>query len=243
MPWCPKCRTEYIEGIEACADCHTPLVASLEDESLSKDSISPDEISGDVFGDDTGTSEEDAVIFDDTDVTDEDGEKPLTQADLARELHKHTTTYVQPEERYKDTKSSGYMLTVIGAAGIIVLVLVAVGVIPLSMDPFMKYIFFAVLGVLFLIFFILGINSLKKSGEYKALILKEKKAGDELLAWLCEDAQKVRIDACHGKEISPEEAYFECQELMRGLILEKAPDIKEEFLNYIIETAYNQMYE
>lgn len=242
MPWCPKCRTEYIEGIETCADCHTPLVASLDDEELSNEDTVPENPDFD-FGDDVGAFDDAAETLEDIKSSGEDGEKPLTEADLARELHKHTTTYVKPEERYKDTKSSGYMLTIIGAAGIIVLILVALGVIPLSMDPFMKYIFFAVLGVLFLIFFILGINSMKKSGEYKELIQKEKKAGDELLAWLCEDAQKSRIDACHDREISPEEAYFECQELMRGLIVEKEPEIKEEFLNYIIETAYNQMYE
>ena len=32
MPWCPKCKTEYQEGIEVCADCGTPLVDELPDE-------------------------------------------------------------------------------------------------------------------------------------------------------------------------------------------------------------------
>lgn len=31
MPWCPKCKNEYREGIEVCADCGTPLVKSLDD--------------------------------------------------------------------------------------------------------------------------------------------------------------------------------------------------------------------
>lgn len=29
MPWCPKCKTEYREGIEKCADCGSILVSSL----------------------------------------------------------------------------------------------------------------------------------------------------------------------------------------------------------------------
>ena len=29
MPFCPKCRAEYIEGVEECPDCHVSLVQEL----------------------------------------------------------------------------------------------------------------------------------------------------------------------------------------------------------------------
>ena len=29
MPWCPKCKNEYIEGITTCADCGVELVEEL----------------------------------------------------------------------------------------------------------------------------------------------------------------------------------------------------------------------
>ncbi|MCH5252162.1 MAG: hypothetical protein J1F22_04240 [Lachnospiraceae bacterium] len=32
MPWCPKCRNEYIEGIETCSDCGVALVEELPEE-------------------------------------------------------------------------------------------------------------------------------------------------------------------------------------------------------------------
>ena len=31
MPWCPKCRNEYVEGIQVCADCGVDLVEMLEE--------------------------------------------------------------------------------------------------------------------------------------------------------------------------------------------------------------------
>ena len=32
MPWCPKCKNEYVEGVAVCADCGCPLVDQLEEE-------------------------------------------------------------------------------------------------------------------------------------------------------------------------------------------------------------------
>ncbi|BCJ95001.1 hypothetical protein acsn021_25700 [Anaerocolumna cellulosilytica] len=33
MPWCPKCKQEYVEGIVTCADCKTDLVENLTEDT------------------------------------------------------------------------------------------------------------------------------------------------------------------------------------------------------------------
>ena len=33
MPWCPKCKSEYREGIKECADCKIPLMDELPPDS------------------------------------------------------------------------------------------------------------------------------------------------------------------------------------------------------------------
>ncbi|WP_167956602.1 hypothetical protein [Anaerosporobacter faecicola] len=37
MPWCPKCKLEYREGIEVCADCGSKLVDDAQAESVTQD--------------------------------------------------------------------------------------------------------------------------------------------------------------------------------------------------------------
>lgn len=34
MPFCPKCRTEYVEGTQVCQDCGAVLVDALPDEEV-----------------------------------------------------------------------------------------------------------------------------------------------------------------------------------------------------------------
>lgn len=229
MPWCPKCKTEYIEGIEICADCHTPLVSSLEIEA-EQTAQTDDPV-------DFTQNFSDHFIDNDIDT------EPMTEDDLRRQFSKPAATYIKPEDQYKDTRSSGYMLTFVGAAGIIAVILIAAGIIPLSLDPVMQYVFYAVLGVLFLVFLCMGINALKKAGEYKSRISEDAELENTLLEWLSLSEQKEQLDRCHDCETSSEEAYFACQDLMKQMLMKKNPDIKEDYMNYIIDKAYSQLYE
>ncbi len=40
MPWCPKCKNEYREGITVCADCGTPLVDDFVEEIVKEEVFS-----------------------------------------------------------------------------------------------------------------------------------------------------------------------------------------------------------
>ena len=42
--YCPKCRTEYVEGTSVCADCGVPLVAELNETDQSSELIDFEEI-------------------------------------------------------------------------------------------------------------------------------------------------------------------------------------------------------
>lgn len=249
MPWCPKCKTEYIEGITKCADCNTPLVDTWEEIAVAEEFAKKE-------AHDAAMEQVKAIIeqmeqveadVDDTEETELDADADVEVSEEVLEEDtvekKRVGTYVKPEEKYSDTKSSGYMLVVLGVAGIIALVLVALQVIPLSLDPVMQYIFYVVLGILFIAFIGLGINALKKSKEYKAQITADDDLSTELLSWITQDDQKEKIKAVVTDDMTEDEKYFEIQNIMQKLILEKHPEMSEEFLDYIIELAYQNIFE
>ena len=43
MPWCPKCETEYRDGITVCADCGSVLVEDLSASKTEPDALSLEE--------------------------------------------------------------------------------------------------------------------------------------------------------------------------------------------------------
>ncbi len=250
MPWCPKCKTEYIDGIVKCADCNTHLVATWEEivaaeEDAKKEAHEAVMEQVKAFVEQMEQPEEEIIAVEESDDdTSVDGEESDDDQEIEDAVsRKHVGTYVKPEEMYSDTKSSGYMLLVLGIIGIVALVLVALQIIPLSLDPVMQYIFYIVLGILFVAFIGLGINALKKAKVYQAQISVDDDLSTELLAWITEDEQKEKIISVVNDEMTEDEKYFEIQSIMQKLLLEKQPEVSEEFLDYIIELAYQKIFE
>ncbi len=68
--------------------------------------------------------------------------------------------YVDEQKRYEDTKATGQCFTGVGAIGLIAIVLLDTGVIKLAaLDSVNKLMVSIVMGLVFLIFFIIGMKS------------------------------------------------------------------------------------
>lgn len=50
MPWCPKCRNEYVEGINVCAECGVDLVDELPEEKDENMSVKLCHVTDEVIG-------------------------------------------------------------------------------------------------------------------------------------------------------------------------------------------------
>ncbi len=74
--------------------------------------------------------------------------------------------YMNSADRAEDNRSSAWTLLIVGGLGLAVIVLGALGVLPIPMRGFSKGLSMFVLGGLCVLFIIMGIVSFKKSKVY-----------------------------------------------------------------------------
>ena len=170
MAWCPECKCEYVEGIEKCADCGCELVDHL-----------PDEPEGEVLTEYFQRSlEEEGAVFRQAAM-----EKAAPQIVVGKKRGKPVvrSVYVNNEERAEENRTSAYTLLTVGTAGLVAVVLLFAGVIPIQMAVFSRYMICGVMGVVFILFLVMGVVSLRNFKLLKKRAVKENNLTDEIQKW------------------------------------------------------------
>ena len=146
MPWCPKCETEYREGIEICADCGSVLVDELITSKNNADSSFEPTFLSPLKDEMNDMTEDQALAFIE--------ETKKDALERRKRLEEGPGLYVDSSQKAQDFKSGGLSLLFVGGLGFIFILLILLGVIPLHMNLFSKYLITGVMGTLFLLFII-----------------------------------------------------------------------------------------
>lgn len=183
MPWCPKCKYEYVEGKTVCPDCKCELVDSLNpvEDTVEEPSLEEFEENEEDF---TELLEE-KVLPELQNMSEEDLKALYDEVKNRKSLQ---NSYKPIEDQYKENKSSVGVLLVVGIAGIVVLVLNALGVIHLPLKGFSETLLYIVMGLLFVSFVYSGIRSFLKAKKLFPLVEKEKKQMEDLLEFAISQA-------------------------------------------------------
>lgn len=268
MPWCPKCKSEYVEGTKECVHCKVELVERLDE----KKSIT--------FGEaeemerlkaflEYNAMKNIEVAFNSEDNTyelqvekeDEKQAKKLTAVFLREEAEKNTdtqkddtqktavyTTYQNNAAKAEDNKSSAFTLLLVGGVGIVVIALCMTGVISLNLSETSKYMVYGVMGALFILFLVMGVVSMRSSKIFAQKAQTEDNLTEEITKWCLTDLNKEMIDQMILDEDSEEETseemrYFKRTEKMRNLINEKFLNLDEAYLEHILDEIYSEIFE
>lgn len=163
---------------------------------------------------------------------------------MERERISGKNSYVDKREKASEYKSSGFVLLIVGAAGLAALVLVYLGLLPGFNSLKSNYMFMGVMGFLFLIFIITGVMSFLKvkdilvqASEDEDLVSRAKKFMEEMLP-------REAVDRAVGKSGDvEEEIYFKRAEYMGNVLKDEFPDMEETLREKLIEERYSELYE
>lgn len=228
MPFCPKCKNEYREGFTHCAECKCELVDSLEDVEASED-----------MQEECKADEEPELPFEEESMEQKERPKDGYQSGI----------YRASAERAEDNKSSAWTLLSVGTIGIIVLVLIMTGIIPLYFYGITKYMVYGVLFAMFILFIVMGAVSLRNSKIFAKKAESESTLSDTMKEWCMNHLQAGMLDtSLFGEEeeaasLTPEVKYFKrCEEIKR-LLSDKFMNLDEGFLDDFVDHIYEELFE
>lgn len=227
MSWCPKCKTEYREGILKCADCGSLLVEELPADT-------------ETYNVDLFEESADGILKEDADEFLEDTKQEAMER--RKRLKESPGIYVESSQKAKDFKSGAFSLLLVGGIGLVFILLILFDVVPLSMNLFSKYLILGVMGTLFLLFILMGLLSIKSYRVFELKASEENNLTRNLTVWCRENLKKDALDAGEEEE-SEELRYFRRTEKMKALISDKFLNLDAAFLDSFIDDIYPEIFE
>lgn len=268
MPYCPKCKYEYKEGFTVCSDCGVELVDSLDDIKvaiLTRDETTVAECLDFLVK----NGVESAIMRPSTTVEgaydllcpEEESKSILrmlnvyfgqihTPSEEELELERRVeanaevnTRYVDSMDRADNYKSGAAVLIMLGAIGIVVLVLINVGILPIYLPNSTKVLVDIVMGALFVAFVALGINSQITYKNLKNLADMEDDVEARIDEWASNVLDINQITEADSDDDSDEIKFFNRTERLRAAVMAEFPDLEPSFREHIIEDMYDRIFE
>lgn len=245
MPWCPKCRNEYKEGYEVCADCGAHLVASLEDIEESSDS--------NVYAEFEEFQETDAeAAMEIADSILENGNPELND-EAKREVlenikrNREFKPYVKAKDRAENYRSSAFALLLVGCLGMIFLVLCVFGVVNLTISGGGRILAFVTMLIMFVAFILIGLKSYivsKTIGELADVEDNTTANIEEYFKGSCtsEDIDKLALSE-EEEDLTDEIKYFKRIAVIKDIIAQKFGELDESYVDNETEVIYGILFE
>ena len=151
--------------------------------------------------------------------------------------------YVSKESKKEETKSTAYSFLLVSVFGFIALISFATGVLPVHVADYMKIMLCIVMGVMLLIFFVIGIVSLRQLKTLGTQAEKENDLSSEIISWFTSTYSAKDIDESMDEEVFDQDLYFKRYEIMTRFLSKQYPDLEETFLDHLVEELYGKLFE
>ena len=164
------------------------------------------------------------------------------EPDATNLLHAQGTTYTKKSQKLEDARSSSWLFIVFGIVGLLLILVVWLDIIPLGMALYMRVLYTVVLGVLFVVFILVGIYYTRRIKTLRRESGREERQTKEIVTYITENYPLDAFDRMISADtLSMEQRYFERYEKIAALIREHFEIQDEAYLDYLIEKIY-QIY-
>lgn len=152
--------------------------------------------------------------------------------------------YENAAKKAEDYKSGAYTLLLIGSLGIVFIVLFLIGVLPLNITGFSRYLVSGVMGSIFILFVIMGIFSFKSFKRLEKKAVAENNLTDTLNKWCDENFEADKIDQLLPVDLQGDEMlYFYRTAYMKKMITTNFINLKADFLDNFVDEIYQKIFE
>lgn len=268
MPWCPKCKMEYKEGVTICPDCNVELVEELtkEEVKLPVAGFEKEEtaaklvsflISEDLNGSIEYSNEAEAFLvhvpkeqitqakkcaqafFQVEQESEPASKEKETEDPKPKSKPTISSPYVKRAEKSKDLKSSATTFFFFAAAILIFIILNLTNVITYLNNPFSYFIMIC----MFAAFLWFGISSLRMSKQAATEAIQEEEVTKKLNDWLKEHVTKELLDSFCDPLQSEEINFMRKMDGIGELLTKEFGEMNDSYLDSIIEDFYNETFE
>lgn len=144
--------------------------------------------------------------------------------------------YIENNAKLEDNKSTAYTFLLVGAAGLIFVILYAAGIIRLPLSDYMRVLMTVMLSILFIAFLGIGIIHFKRIKTMKEAADTEDSLTEEIKTWFLASFEEKESKA-EGADI-----YFLRYEQMKEYLHTKYSGLEEEYEDHLLEMMYNELY-
>lgn len=173
--------------------------------------------------------------------TEETEEKQKSQQ--PQPVRRSSQGYQNKSEQAAENRSSAWTLLIVGGLGLVALVLLLTGVLPLQLRGSNRYMIGGIMGVLFVIFIVMGFVSLKNSKQYAKEADSENSLKSTMEKWCKENLDGAKVDANLQLSTVPEEEwYFRRVALLKAVLNRQFVNLDQGFLDHFVDDMYDTIF-
>lgn len=170
-------------------------------------------------------------------------EEQLREAATARRALGGGSLYQDSSQRASENRSSAWVLLFVGILGMTAVVLGIMGVLPLNLGN--PYLFYGVMGAVFVLFVVAGVVSMKNARIFAGKAASENSLRGTMLEWCRQnfDGQAIDSEIGIGDE-SEEVRYFNRTAYLREKLNHQFVNLDQDFLDqFIDDQVYGMVFE